>query len=50
VLGGAGTDTFGFYYFNDPTSLTRQQILDLLFELGIMHDIANNETLEALIS
>jgi len=39
-----------FYYFKDPASLTRQQILDLLFELGIMHDIANDETLEALFS
>ena len=50
VLGGAGIDDFGFYYLNDPESLTRAQILDVLLSRGIIHDIANNEPLAALIS
>ncbi|MBC7853239.1 MAG: hypothetical protein IAF94_07375 [Pirellulaceae bacterium] len=53
VMGGAGTDDFGFYYLFElglPPSPTRQQILDLLFSLGIEHDIASDELLTALIS
>ncbi len=50
VNGGAGKDIFGFYYTGLPEDAPKQQILDLLFSLGVAHDIESFEDVTALIS